>query len=124
MLCSSEQCGIVYWHFAVKFFERLGKQDYQEAGQEDFALIEFKSGQPQELLWTDKDKVRTRWRKFDSVPEQESKTISKECMKRVEFVIKEGLLPPTSFPPPCYSPFIESWQELEPLRRIPLLSPW
>ena len=124
-LCSSEQCGIVYWHFAVKFFERLGKQDYQEAGQEDFALIEFKSGdRPQELLWTDKDKVRTSWRKFESVPEQESKTISKECMKRVEFVIKEGLLPPSSFPSPCYSPFIESWQELEPMRRIPTSSPW
>ena len=125
MLCSSIQCGIVFWHLTVKFFERLGKQEYREAGEEDFALIEFKSGQPQELLWTDKDKVRTRWRKFDSVPEQESlKTISKECMKRVEFVIKEGLLPPTSFPPPCYSAFIESWQELEPIRRIPLSSPW
>ena len=125
MLCSSKQCGIVYWHLAVKFFERLGKQDYREAGQEDFALIEFKSGgRPQELLWTDKDKVRTRWSMFESVPEQESKTISTECMKRVEFVIKKGLLPPSSFPPPCYSPFIESWQELDPLRRIPPSSPW
>ena len=125
MLCSSKQCGIVYWHFAVKFFERLGKQDYREAGQEDFALVEFKSAdRPQELLWTDKDKVRTSWRKFESVPEQEKKTISKECIKRVEFAITEGLLPPSSFPLPCYSPFIESWQELEPLRRIPLSSHW
>lgn len=125
MLCSSKQCGVVSWHFSVKFFERFGKQDYQEAGQEDFALIDFKSdGRLQELLWTDKDKVRTRWRKFENVSEQETKKISKECITRVEFVIKEGLLPPSSFSPPCYSPFIDSWQEPEPLLRIPLLSSW
>ena len=123
LLCSNQSCGIIFWHLSVMFFHRVKANHFQEAGQEHFAVMMLKSGE-QVLLWTDKDGKQTSWSRLEHSSRYEDVHVFPGSLKRIRYVVAEGLLPDRNFSWPAYSSAIEQWNQPQPCNRIPPTSTW
>ena len=123
LLCSNKSCGIIFWHLSVIFFHRVKANQFQEAGQEHFAVMSLKSGE-QVLLWTDKGGSQTRWTRLEHSLPNENVQIFPGSQQRIKYVVSKGLLPECHVSLPAYCPIITTWDEPQPLRRIPSTCSW
>ena len=89
--------------------------------EEHFAVMMMKSG-GQVLLWTDQAGKRTRWTRLEHSPAFEKVQVFPGSLKRIRYVVAEGLLPKCKFSLPAYSPMLRTWEEPQPLERIPSTS--
>ena len=122
-LCSNKSCGIIFWHLSVMFFHRLKPYHFEKAGEEHFAVMMMKSG-GQVLLWTDQAGKQTRWARLEHSPAFEKVEVFPGSLKRIGYVVAEGLLPQTNFSLPAYSPMLRTWDEPQPLERVPTTCNW
>ena len=123
LMCSSKSCGVIFWHLSVLFFHRTKANHFEEAGQEHFAVMMLKSKEHM-LLWTDKAGKQTRWTRLEHSPAYERIQVFQGSMERIRYVVAEGLLPQCNFLLPAYSPLLRTWQEPQPLKRIPSTCKW
>ena len=123
LLCSNKSCGIIFWHLSIIFFQRVKANHFEEAGQEHFGVMMSKSGQ-QVLLWTDKAGNQTRWTRLEHSLPYENVQVLAGSLQRIKFVVSEGLLPECHFSLPAYCPIITTWDEPQPLKRIPSTCRW
>ena len=123
LLCSNKSCGVIYWHLSVIFFHRLKPKQFEEVGQEHFALMISKS-QEHVLLWTDKDGNRTCWTRLEHSSPFEKFHVYQGSLERIRFVTREGLLPQCNISLPSYSPSLWTWDEAQPFKRLPSTCNW
>ena len=123
LLCSNESCGLIFWHLSVMFFHRVKPNHFQEAGQEHFAVMLLKSKE-HVLLWTDKAGNQTRWTRLEHSPPYEKVQVYPGSLQRIRYVVAEELLPQCNFALPAYSPILRTWDEPQPLKRIPSTCTW
>ena len=121
-ICSNATCGHVTWHLSRKCFQLVRHHQFQEAWQEDFALITFRSGD-EKLLWTHphRNLKSSWWVRQDSSAQFDGFKPDADSRKRV----KENLrrLPPWKFDPPTYVP-PPKWTDPVPLKREAAKSSW
>ena len=123
LLCNNRSCGIIIWHLSKKIFIKSRDGNFLEEGQEHFALVTFKSGR-RRLLWTDRKGHRTWWERLESSPDQETFSIPPSSLNRVETIMKTRDTALEYFPAPQYLPVSLGWQDMQPIRRLPVSSPW
>merc|ERR1711952_465909 len=95
-LCSSNDCGVVVWHFERKRFDkRCSEPHYKEEWVDDFSIVVFKDD-TMKLVWRDESGVITFWEKTESSAEYSTFKPLAAAEKRVESIMKEGAIPPHS----------------------------
>ena len=118
LLCSNQTCGVIFWHLSVFFFHRVKANQFEEAGQEHFAVMITKANKV-DLCWTGISGNQTRWTRLEHSPPDEAVQVFPGSLQRVAYVAAEGLLPQCNFLLPAYSPILSTWAEPQPLKRIP-----
>ena len=120
-ICSNNACGQVTWHLSRKCFRRVSEV-WQEAWQEDFALITFRSG-GEKLLWTHPNRKMKHswWMRLDSSPQYDGFIPNAALRRLAQEKFKK--LPPWHFAPPSYVP-APVWTDPAPLLREACDSRW
>ena len=123
-LCSSNDCGVVVWHFERKRFDkRCSEPHYKEEWVDDFSIVVFKDD-TMKLVWRDESGVITFWEKTESSAKYSTFKPLAAAEKRVESIMKEGAIPPHVFTDPIFVPLPGPWRVQRPLKRVAENSKW
>ena len=119
-MCSGRNCGVVKWHLSQKEFYYDQNGQWEEAQQNDFALVVFRTGR-EELVWTEQpavgEHVQSRWVRLDSSDQFDGVRVDSGSKQRLKNFLDQNRLPPFDFPMPKYAPVVQHWRDQVVLRR-------
>ena len=128
LLCRNEGCGVVAWHFSMKTFECDNSQ-WEEATQDDFALVVFKGKHGRkELVWTCSKKGGSQTRRYfdrlESSLQYDAVRVDPGTRERLSNFLRGRHLPHFQFSPPTYAPKVARWRDQPVLMRLSSNSDW
>ena len=123
LLCNNRSCGIIIWHLTKVILTKSQDGNFAGNAKEHFARVTFKDGK-RLLLWTNRHGNQTWWESLDSSPDQETFHVPPSSLERAEEIFHKRAKPLYYIPPPGYSPVPSAWQEMSPVERLSVSSPW